>query len=70
MSALLLDKKTLEFYKWEGELIEIKARVKGDIEDMAAAWSQEERDECVGATADTFRYAGAINRYLAGEAQD
>ena len=70
MSALLLDKKTLEFYKWEGDLNEIKAPVKGEIEDMAASWSQEQRDECVGATADTFRYAGAINMYLAGQGQD
>lgn len=69
MSALLLDKKTLEFYKWEGDLNEIKARVKGIIEDMAASWSSEERAECVDATADTFRYAGAINKYLAGQTE-
>ena len=70
MSALLLDKKTLEFYKWEGDLNEIKARVKGYIEDMAATWSKDERTECVDATPDTFRYAGAINKYLAGQGED
>ena len=69
MSALLLDKKTLEFYKWEGDLNELKARVKGYIEDMAAAWSSDERQACVDATPDTFRYAGAINMYLAGKGQ-
>ena len=66
MSALLLDKKTLEFYKWEGDLNAIKAAVKGSIEDMAAAWSSDERSACVDATPDTFRYAGAINKYLGG----
>ena len=70
MSALLLDKKTLEFYKWDGDLNEIKARVKGEIEAMAARWSEEERTECVDATPDTFRYAGAINKYLSGQADE
>ena len=69
LSGLLLNKKTLEFYKWEGNIIEITARVKGDIESMAAGWSQAERDECVAATADTFRYAGAINRNLMGQTE-
>ena len=69
MSALLLEKKTLEFYKWEGDLNEIKARVKGKIEDLAASWSADERAECVDATADAFRYAGAINKYLAGQTE-
>jgi len=69
MSALLLDKKTLEFYKWDGDLNEIKARVKGTIESMASTWSADERAECVDATADTFRYAGAINKYLAGQSE-
>ena len=66
MSALLLDKKTLEFYKWDGDLNEIKADVKGKIEAMAAAWSPEERQECVDATAATFMGGGAINSYLSG----
>eukprot|EP00977_Amphora_coffeiformis_P023113 scaffold12214_cov159-Amphora_coffeaeformis.AAC.4 len=69
ISALLLENKTLEFYKWEGDLNEIKARVKGTIEDLAASWSAEGRAECVDATAETFRYAGAINKYLAGHTE-
>lgn len=52
--------------KWEGNINELKDRVKGDIEDLAAGWSQEEKDECVAATAATFRFAGAINKYLSG----
>jgi heme oxygenase len=89
MSALLLDKKTLEFYKvstipgvkcchfsyesspavscltkWDGDLNQIKARVKDDIEKMVAKWSREEKDECVAATASAFQYGGGINTYL------
>eukprot|EP00527_Entomoneis_sp_CCMP2396_P004450 CAMPEP_0198144076 /NCGR_PEP_ID=MMETSP1443-20131203/12814_1 /TAXON_ID=186043 /ORGANISM="Entomoneis sp., Strain CCMP2396" /LENGTH=263 /DNA_ID=CAMNT_0043807415 /DNA_START=96 /DNA_END=887 /DNA_ORIENTATION=- len=66
MSALLLDKKTLEFYKWDGDLNEIKARVKGSIEEMAAAWTEEERKKCVDTTAATFMGGGSINSYLSG----
>eukprot|EP00523_Entomoneis_sp_CCMP467_P021277 CAMPEP_0168850564 /NCGR_PEP_ID=MMETSP0727-20121128/11945_1 /TAXON_ID=265536 /ORGANISM="Amphiprora sp., Strain CCMP467" /LENGTH=223 /DNA_ID=CAMNT_0008904497 /DNA_START=196 /DNA_END=864 /DNA_ORIENTATION=+ len=66
MSALLLDKKTLEFYKWEGDLNEIKSRNKQHIEDMAASWSQQERTDCVDATAATFVGGGSINSYLSG----
>ena len=66
MAALLLDKKTLEFYKWDGDLNEIKARVKGDIEDMVAKWSREEKDRCVGETAGAFRGGGALNSHLSG----
>lgn len=66
MASMLLEKKTLEFYKWDGDLNEIKATVKDDIEAMAAKWSREEKDECVSGTAAAFRYGGGINAYLGG----
>lgn len=66
MSALLLDKKTLEFYKWDGNLNEIKDQEKGKIEEMAANWSSEERTRCTDQTAAAFRGGGGINSYLAG----
>jgi len=66
MSSLLLNKQTLEFYKWDGNLNEIKDRVKGDIEAMAAKWSPEERKRCTDQTAAAFRGGGSLNSYLAG----
>ncbi|GKY97618.1 hypothetical protein MPSEU_000720200 [Mayamaea pseudoterrestris] len=66
MSSLLLNKKTLEFYKWKEDLNAIKARVKQSIEEMAASWSPDERLECVDATAEAFRLGGGINSALAG----
>jgi len=66
MSLLLLDKKTLEFYKWDGNLNEIKDRVKNDIEDMVVNWSPEERKRCTDETAAAFRGGGSLNSYLAG----
>lgn len=66
MASLLLDKKTLEFYKWNGDLNDIKNKIKADIEIMAAAWNEEERKQCVDATAMAFRGGGGINSYLNG----
>jgi len=66
MAAMLLDKKTLEFYTWDGDLNETKATVKGSIEMMAAEWSREEKDMCVDATMDAFIGGGGINAYLSG----
>lgn len=66
MSALLLDRKTLEFYKWDGDLNEIKGAVKESIEQMAKGWTREQKDMCTGATMDAFRGGGGINAYLGG----
>jgi heme oxygenase len=99
MSASLLDKRTLEFYKvckyipfcvvvaisypivasvsnflsyscvfqqWDGDLKEIQATLKQGIEDMAAQWSREEKEECVGGTPAAFMGGGTINSNLAG----
>jgi len=65
MSSLLLNKKTLEFYKWE-DLNKLKETVKGDIETMASGWSREEKDACVEETMAAFSGGGAINGYLSG----
>jgi len=64
MSSLLLDNKKLEFYKWQGNLNEMKSTVKLNIENMVGQWTQEEKNECVDATADVFRGSGMLNKYL------
>eukprot|EP00546_Thalassionema_frauenfeldii_P014641 CAMPEP_0178930316 /NCGR_PEP_ID=MMETSP0786-20121207/21152_1 /TAXON_ID=186022 /ORGANISM="Thalassionema frauenfeldii, Strain CCMP 1798" /LENGTH=253 /DNA_ID=CAMNT_0020606799 /DNA_START=54 /DNA_END=815 /DNA_ORIENTATION=- len=66
MAKLLLDSRTLEFYKWEGDIKELKESVKNDIESMAATWSREEKDECVSETANAFRGGGGVNSNLNG----
>lgn len=66
MSSLLLDNRTLEFYKWDGNINKIKADVKNSIEELAASWSREEKDLCVGATASAFQGGGMLNAYLMG----
>lgn len=66
MSALLLENKTLEFYKWDGNLAQIKAAVKADIEAMVMEWTREEKDKCVDQTEAAFRGGGALNGYIDG----
>lgn len=66
MSELLLDNKTLEFYKWEGDISEIKATVKRTIEELVLTWSPEERKRCVKATGAAFKGGGGINANLRG----
>jgi heme oxygenase len=66
MASMLLEKKTLEFYKWDGNVNEIKGTVKASIEKMAAEWSREQKDMCINATMDVFRGGGGINAYLGG----
>eukprot|EP00559_Dactyliosolen_fragilissimus_P007675 CAMPEP_0184857624 /NCGR_PEP_ID=MMETSP0580-20130426/2777_1 /TAXON_ID=1118495 /ORGANISM="Dactyliosolen fragilissimus" /LENGTH=319 /DNA_ID=CAMNT_0027353327 /DNA_START=91 /DNA_END=1050 /DNA_ORIENTATION=+ len=66
MSALLLNKKTLEFYKWDEDINKIKTTVKNSFEEMAAKWTREQKDMCVDATAAAFRGGGSINAYLRG----
>lgn len=66
MSALLLNKLTLEFYKWDGDLNEIKGRVRENIEKIADSWTREEKDLCVSGTPGAFQGGGGLNSYLSG----
>jgi len=66
ISALLLDKKKLEFYKYDGNVNKIKGDIKKDIEKLAASWTKEQRQQCVDATAAAFMGGGSINSNLGG----
>ena len=66
MADVLLDKKVLEFYKWDGNVNKLKGQVKEDIETLVATWSRDEKDECIAGTPAVFSGGGGINRYLGG----
>jgi len=66
MSAMLLNKKTLEFYKWDGDINEIKVNVKEILETLISKFTSKEKEDCIDATADTFRFGGGLMSYLAG----
>ncbi|CAM9800340.1 unnamed protein product, partial [Phaeothamnion confervicola] len=50
----------LKFYKWEGDVRQLLDAVRIKIDAMAAAWSREEKDECLRETTNTFRYGGSL----------
>eukprot|EP00892_Ulva_mutabilis_P012912 jgi/Ulvmu1/9994/UM059_0043.1 len=64
MAKKLLDGETLEFYKYDGDVKELCAVVKSDLEGVAAQWSEEERDRSINETKNTFQYAGSLMRCL------
>jgi len=66
-SELLFNNRTLEFYKWDGDINEIKAVVKANIEEMVLSWSPEEKKQCVKATGAAFKGGGGINSCLRGK---
>jgi hypothetical protein len=54
-----------DLLQWEdGKLPQMKAAVKQTIEEMARRWSDEERSQCVDATAAAFQMGAALNSYL------
>jgi hypothetical protein len=52
--------------QYDGDLEEITEGIKNSIEDMAAAWTSEEKAECVAGTPGAFKGGGSINSYLMG----
>lgn len=65
MAAMLLEDKTLEFYRWQdpksGEEVDPSDKLLPDlrkqIDGMVESWSREQKDLCIAETADSFKYA-------------
>ncbi|CAM9185194.1 unnamed protein product [Discosporangium mesarthrocarpum] len=58
-----LDGRTLEFYKWEkwgGDVKALLDEVRKSIDTMAGGWTEEEKEACLGETANSFKYGGAL----------
>jgi len=64
MSSLLLNNRTLQFYKYGEDLPQLKSRTKSIIESIAATWTEKEKQRCAEATAAAFKGGGAINSYI------
>jgi len=62
MSTKLLDGHTLNFYQWtKGDVDkELLPALRLRIDEMAAAWSREAKDECLAETASSFKLGGAL----------
>ena len=50
----------LQFYMWDGDVSELLADVRKTIDDMAAGWTEEEKEECLNQTEDAFMAGGSV----------
>ncbi|XP_047074267.1 heme oxygenase 1, chloroplastic-like [Lolium rigidum] len=53
----LLNKKELEFYKWEGTLSQLLQDVRTKLNQVASSWSREEKNHCLEETEKSFTYS-------------
>ncbi|KAK9101992.1 hypothetical protein Sjap_019246 [Stephania japonica] len=60
----ILDKKELEFYKWDGDLSQLLQNVRDKLNKVAESWSREEKDHCLEETEKSFKYSGDILRLI------
>ncbi|KAI4377148.1 hypothetical protein MLD38_014828 [Melastoma candidum] len=60
----LLDKKELEFYKWEDDLKRLLQYVKDKLNHVSQSWTREEKDHCLDETERSFKYSGDILRLI------
>lgn len=66
MSDMVLDGHKLHFYQWEGGNVdkELLPGLRKQIDALADTWTREQKDMCLGATADSFKYGGALLQHI------
>jgi hypothetical protein len=69
MQNKIFDGRQLEFYRWgeggEQDVKELLGPVRATIDEVAAGWSRELKDECIKETGLAFGFSGAILQNLA-----
>ncbi|PPD76640.1 hypothetical protein GOBAR_DD26435 [Gossypium barbadense] len=60
----ILDKKELEFYKWDGDLSQLLQNVRDKLNKVAESWTREEKNHCLEETEKSFKYSGDILRLI------
>ena len=65
MQDRLFDGRQFAFYEWESDVKELLDRVREVIDDVAASWSRDLKDECLKETGLAFGYSGTILQNLA-----
>ncbi|MCL7028072.1 hypothetical protein MKW94_008078 [Papaver nudicaule] len=64
VAEMILDKKDLEFYKWDGELPQLLQNVREKLNAVAESWSREEKNHCLEETEKSFKYSGELLRLI------
>ncbi|XP_059276587.1 heme oxygenase 1, chloroplastic isoform X1 [Lycium ferocissimum] len=64
----ILDKKELEFYKWDGDLSQLLQNVREKLNKVAEVkslnWTREEKNHCLEETEKSFKFSGEILRLI------
>lgn len=60
----LLGGEVLSFYKWQGDVKVFLDETRKKIDDMAASWTEEEKNACLEETMNTFKYGSTLMSYL------
>ncbi|KAM3215824.1 hypothetical protein P3L10_025264 [Capsicum annuum] len=60
----ILDKKELEFYKWDGDLSQLLQNVRDKLNKVAENWTRNEKNHCLEEIEKSFKFSGAILRLI------
>lgn len=52
---MILEGRQLEFYKYEGDFKPYLEDVRDKLNEVAANWSREQKDHCLGETEQSFK---------------
>ncbi|KAK9269101.1 hypothetical protein L1049_001001 [Liquidambar formosana] len=64
VAEMILNKKVLEFYKWDGDLSQLLQNVREKLNRVAESWTREEKDHCLEETEKSFKHSGDILRLI------
>jgi len=65
MADMLLDGRTLDFYKWDADpKEELLPTLRSKIDALVAGWTREQKDACLAETANSFRTGGSLLSHL------
>ncbi|KAK7281644.1 hypothetical protein RIF29_09811 [Crotalaria pallida] len=60
----ILNKKELNFYKWDGDLSQLLQNVRDKLNKVAEEWTREEKNHCLEETEKSFKFSGEILRLI------
>lgn len=65
MQNRLFGGRQFAFYEWEKDVKEILGEVRGTIDEIAAVWPRDVKEECLKETGLAFGYSGTVLQNLA-----
>lgn len=60
----ILNKKELEFYKWEGDISQLLQNVRDKLNKVSEDWTRDQKNHCLEETEKSFELSGDILRLI------